>query len=79
MAVPKKISGKGVIRLGQFLKIADIVGTGGEAKIRVQSGEIKVNGKVELKRGLQLKDGDVIEAEGESFQVVYVDLIEKDV
>ena len=52
-----------VIRLGQFLKMADFVSTGGEAKIRIQSGEIKVNGQVETRRGRQLKDGDQVESE----------------
>jgi ribosome-associated protein len=60
------------IRLGQFLKIADIVGTGGEAKIRIQSGDIKVNGITETRRGLQMKNCDVVEADGMKFIVEYV-------
>ncbi len=60
------------IRLGQFLKIAGIVGTGGEAKIRVQSGEIKVNGVTDTRRGRQMKDGDLVEAEGKEYRVQYV-------
>lgn len=60
-----------LIRLGQFLKMADLVGTGGEAKMRIQDGEVKVNGQVEMRRGLQLKEGDRVEACGELREVSY--------
>ena len=48
------------IRLGQLLKLSDIVSTGGEAKVRIQSGDVTVNGLVELRRGAQMKSGDII-------------------
>ena len=48
------------IRLGQLLKLSDIVSTGGEAKMRIQSGDVTVNGHVELRRGAQLKSGDIV-------------------
>lgn len=48
------------IRLGQFLKLANLVQDGFEAKIRIQYGEVLVNGEVETQRGKQLKEGDVI-------------------
>lgn len=48
------------IRLGQFLKLADLVDTGGEAKLRIQQGEVTVNGAVETRRGRQLVAGDVV-------------------
>lgn len=57
------------IRLGQFLKLACAVSTGGEAKARIQSGEVRVNGAVELRRGAQLKSGDRVEIDGRTFQV----------
>ena len=57
------------IRLGQFLKLASAVSTGGEAKARIQAGEVKVNGEVELRRGAQLHAGDQVEIDGHSFQV----------
>lgn len=60
------------IRLGQFLKIADLVGTGGEAKMRIQAGEIKVNGAQETRRGLQMNEGDIVEVEGKEYTVRYV-------
>lgn len=67
-----EISG-GVIRLGQFLKMAALVETGGEAKARIQEGEVLVNGEVETRRGLQLRHRDVIEIGGQIAQVYYLD------
>ncbi|MBM9521065.1 RNA-binding S4 domain-containing protein [Desulforhopalus vacuolatus] len=49
------------IRLGQFLKFANAVQDGFEARIHITEGEVKVNGELELRRGRQLADGDVIE------------------
>ena len=49
-----------IIRLGQLLKLSDIASTGGEAKVRIQSGDVTVNGQVELRRGAQLKSGDIV-------------------
>ena len=57
------------IRLGQFLKLAGVVSTGGEAKSRIQAGEAMVNGDVELRRGAQLHVGDRVEIAGKSFEV----------
>lgn len=58
-----------VIRLDDFLKRSGLVGTGGEAKIRIQSGEVMVNGQVEIRRRKQLLSGDVVELGGERFVV----------
>ena len=63
----------GVIRLGQFLKMSVLVETGGEAKARVQSGEVLLNGEVETRRGRQLSHLDVVETAGRSAQVFYLD------
>jgi len=52
------------IRLGQFLKLANFVQDGVEAKIRIQHGEVRVNGVKEVRRGRQLIVGDVIEMNG---------------
>ena len=57
------------ITLGQALKAANVVGTGGEAKVLIQNGEVRVNGKVETRRGLKLREGDVIEVEDERLEV----------
>ena len=63
----------GMIRLGQFLKVAMMVETGGEAKARVQAGEVLLNGTIETRRGRQLSHRDIIELGGISAQVVYPD------
>jgi ribosome-associated protein len=67
-----EISG-GVIRLGQFLKVAVLVETGGEAKARVQGGEVLLNGEVETRRGRQLRHLDVVETADQTAQVFYLD------
>lgn len=48
------------IRLDQFLKIADLVGSGGEAKSLIQDGQVTVNEEVELRRGRKLQAGDKV-------------------
>ncbi|QDT12056.1 RNA-binding S4 domain-containing protein [Planctomycetes bacterium K23_9] len=58
-----------IIRLDDFLKRHGLVGTGGEAKIRIQTGEVTVNGEVETRRRKQLSPGDVVEAVGETITV----------
>ena len=57
------------ITLGQALKAANVVGTGGEAKTLIQSGEVRVNGTVEARRGLKLREGDVVEVGNERLEV----------
>jgi len=61
---------EGVIRLGQFLKLAGVVETGGEGKARIQEGEARVNGEVETRRGRQLAPGDLVEFAGAVLEVV---------
>ena len=48
------------IRLGQFLKLADLAEDGGQAKALLEAGEVMVNGREETRRGRQLRDGDVV-------------------
>lgn len=57
------------IRLGQALKLAGLVESGVDAKIRVQEGQVKVNGAVELQRGKKIYPGDVIEFDGQQVKV----------
>lgn len=57
------------IKLDQFLKLADIVQSGGEAKHLIQSGQVLVNGKVETRRGRKLRAGDVIVVDEEELIV----------
>ncbi len=57
------------ITLGQALKSASIAGTGGEAKVLIQTGEVRVNGAVETHRGRKLEKGDVVEVGDERLEV----------
>ena len=50
-----------VFKLDQYLKFNGWVESGGEAKLKIRSGEVLVNGVVETRRGRQLNPGDVIE------------------
>jgi ribosome-associated protein len=52
------------ITLGQFLKLADCIGTGGEVKHFLQEKSVRVNGETENRRGRKLRVGDQIEVEG---------------
>ncbi|GAA2611186.1 RNA-binding S4 domain-containing protein [Paractinoplanes durhamensis] len=58
-----------MIRLGQFLKLADLIDTGGEAKIVIAAGDVSVNGEVDTRRGRQLHPGDVVEVFGKEARV----------
>jgi ribosome-associated protein len=55
--------------LGQALKVASLVGSGGEAKILIQAGEVLVNSEVETRRGRKLEEGDVVEVGDERLEV----------
>ena len=48
------------IRLGQLLKLANLVETGGEVRPMLASGQVTVNGEVETRRGAQLHAGDIV-------------------
>ena len=48
------------IRLGQFLKLADLVDTGADVKPLLADGDVQVNGEVETRRGRQLVPGDLV-------------------
>ena len=59
MTEPKKVPFKTeFIKLDSFLKLACACSTGGEAKVMIQNGEVKVNGETCLQRGKKLRDGD---------------------
>lgn len=57
------------IRLGQFLKFAGLLDSGGNAKDAVLDGYVSVNGDVERRRGRQLADGDLVAFEGRTVRV----------
>jgi ribosome-associated protein len=52
------------LKLDQFLKYQGLVGTGGEAKLRIQRGDVLVNGSIETRRGRQLALGDAVALNG---------------
>lgn len=58
-----------VIPLDSALKFSGIVSTGGQAKIIIQAGEVKVNGEVCDKRTKKLKNGDKFEFENKLYEV----------
>ncbi len=58
-----------MIRLGQFLKLANLVDSGADAKPVIQAGAVSVNGEVETRRGRQLHRGDVVTVAGEQARV----------
>ncbi|MDF1603692.1 RNA-binding S4 domain-containing protein [Nocardioides sp. YIM 152315] len=66
------------IRLGQFLKLANLVESGAEAKPLVQDGQVRVNGEVETRRGRQLGPGDVVAVRGQAARVVDAGSFEDD-
>jgi ribosome-associated protein len=59
-----------MIRLGQVLKLAGVVDSGGEAKQLLGAGLVQVNGEEEVRRGRQLHDGDAVAAEGDEIRIV---------
>lgn len=60
------------IRLDAFLKFAMAAESGGEAKLLIQDGLVKVNGEVCLQRGKKIRPGDFVELEGTVFHVTAV-------
>ena len=58
-----------VIRLGQFLKLANLIDSGSEAKAVIADGSVQVNGEVETRRGRQLHGGDVVGFNGEEIVI----------
>lgn len=57
------------IKLGQLLKATGLVASGVDAKIVIQEGLVKVNGKVVYMRGKKIVSGDIVEFEGEQIEV----------
>ena len=62
-------AGNEYIKLDQFLKLAGVVETGGEAKHLILSGQIMVNGTIETRRGRKLYHNDVVVVDGEEMVV----------
>ncbi|MBD2342536.1 RNA-binding S4 domain-containing protein [Anabaena subtropica] len=58
-----------MIKLDQFLKLAGIAPTGGQAKLMIMDGDVKVNGAVETRRGRKLVESDQVTIAGQTFDV----------
>lgn len=58
------------IKLGQALKLADLVDSGVEAKLVIQDGQVLVNGEKEYQRGKKLHGGDIVEFDGSQVKIV---------
>lgn len=70
-AEPRAVSVRGdMIRLGQLLKHAGLVGSGTDAKAVLAADAVTVNGEAEARRGRQLHDGDVVVFGDEAVRVV---------
>ena len=54
---------------GQFLKLADIIQSGGEAKLFLLERDIIINGEIDSRRGRKLRDGDVIVVDNNEYVV----------
>lgn len=54
------MNGHEFITLNNLLKVLNLVGTGGEANIRIETGEVKVNGVAETQKRKKLRPGDVV-------------------
>ncbi|MFB6609010.1 RNA-binding S4 domain-containing protein [Agromyces sp. NPDC056379] len=59
-----------VIRLGQFLKFAGLLDSGGSVKEAIIDGNVAVNGEVDRRRGRQLQEGDIVSFDGRRFRVL---------
>jgi len=57
------------IKLDQFLKWVGVAQTGGEAKLIIQGGEVKVNGETEIRRARKLVVGDYVTVQGITYEV----------
>ena len=61
------------IKLQDLMKFANLVATGGEAKERIQGGEVTVNGETCLMRGKKIRPGDDVSFQGTHYTVTYAD------
>ena len=69
--MPRDVAIRGdTIRLGQLLKLAGVVGGGGELKRFLVATPVLVNGERDARRGRQLHPGDVVAVAGEELRIV---------
>ncbi|MCH5179989.1 MAG: S4 domain-containing protein YaaA [Erysipelotrichales bacterium] len=58
------------VTLGQFLKLANLIQTGGEAKFYLQEHKVKINGEFDNRRGRKLYNEMIVEVENQTFKIV---------
>ncbi|WP_235295833.1 RNA-binding S4 domain-containing protein [Portibacter marinus] len=58
------------VELKSLLKLMNYVNSGGEAKIRIQTGEVFVNGEPETRRGRKLKEGDIVQIDEDKIKIL---------
>lgn len=61
------------VKLQDLLKLANLVSSGGEAKERIQAGEVAVNGEICTQRGKKMRPGDVAQIDGQDCTPLYAD------
>ncbi|MBN9644418.1 RNA-binding S4 domain-containing protein [Corynebacterium mendelii] len=71
MTTPEEVAvAGGSIKLGQFIKLAGLVDTGGDAKQAIAEGRVAVNGEKDTRRGKTLRPGDTVTVDGRAARVV---------
>ena len=58
------------VTLGQFLKLADIIQSGGEAKLYLANNKVLINDEEDNRRGRKLKDGDIIKTKETTYRII---------
>lgn len=58
------------VTLGQFLKLADIIQSGGEAKLYLANNKVLINNEEDNRRGRKLKDGDIIKIKEKTYRII---------
>ncbi len=64
------LKGHEFIELNKLLKFIGWVETGGEAKIRIEDGEVEVNGETEYRKRCKLRQGDKVQYQGQQVVIV---------
>ena len=57
------------ITLGQFLKLADIIESGGEAKLFLAQNHVIIDGEEDNRRGRKLRGGEIVEVLGQKYEI----------
>ena len=58
------------VTLGQFLKLADIIQSSGEAKLYLANNKVLINDEEDNRRGRKLKDGDIIKIKEKTYRII---------